>query len=110
MAKQPQRPSVQQEVMQRITRLMQKKPTPARAVLEVENIVADLRQQGDAEQVQAWLEEMRDGFAEASEQAAEAGDEVEATRKAERAAAENAVVCLRAISQAFGEALAVPVA
>ena len=105
MAKQPQRPSVQQEVSTRITRLMQKEPSPQRAVLEVETIVANLRQQGDAEQVQAWLEELRDGFAEATEQAAEAVDEVESNEKAQRRKAENAVVCLREISRAFGRAL-----
>ena len=105
MAKQSQRPSVQQEVVTRITRLMQKEPSPARAVLEVETIVANLRREGDPEQVQVWLEELRDGFAEATEQAAEAVDEVEATAKAERRKAENAVTCLRAISQAFGSAL-----
>ncbi|MCR0981772.1 hypothetical protein [Roseomonas populi] len=109
MAKPPARPSVQQEVATRITRLMQKEPTPARCVMEVETIVSNLRRDGDAEQVSTWLEELRDGFAEASEQAAEAVDEVEATQKAERRKAENAVVCLRAISQAFGRALEEPV-
>ena len=109
MAQKPQRASVQSEVMTRITRLMQKEPSPHRAVLEVETIVANLRQQGDAEQVQGWLEEMRDGFAEATEAAAEAVDEVEAGQKAERRKAENAVVCLREISRAFGRALAEPV-
>ena len=103
------RPSVQQEVSTRITRLMQKEPTPARCVLEVENIVAGLRRDSDdPEQIQAWLEELRDGFAEATEQAAEAVDEVETTAKAERRKAENAAHCLRAISQAFGQALAAP--
>ena len=106
MAKQPSRPSVQSEVMTPITRLMQKEPTPHLCVLEVETNVANLRQQGDAEQVQGWLEEMRDGFAEATEAAAEAVDEVEASQKAEKRKAENAVHCLRAISQAFGQALA----
>lgn len=106
MAKQTARPSVQQEVMTRITRLMQKEPSPARAVMEVETIVAGMRREGDAEQVQGWLEEMRDGFAEAAEQAAEAVDEVEAGQKAEKRKAENAVVCLREISLAFGQALA----
>ncbi|MCR0980594.1 hypothetical protein [Roseomonas populi] len=105
MAKSPARPSVQQEVATRITRLMQKEPTPARCVLEVEIIVSSLRREGDPEQVQTWLEELRDGFAEASEQAAEAVDEVESGQRAERRKAENAVVCLREISQAFGRAL-----
>lgn len=109
MAKSPARPSVQQEVMQRITRLMQKRPSPTRAVMEAEAIVADLRQQGDEEEVRAWLEEMRDGFAEAAEQAAEAVDEVEVTKKVERATAENAVVCLREIGLTFGKALNAPV-
>ena len=108
MAKQPQRPSVQQKVAQRITRLMQKAPSPGRMTIEVENIVAELRQQGDEEEVRGWLEEMRDGFAEAAEQAAEAIDEVEATKKAERRAAENAAACMAAIRDAFGRALAEP--
>ena len=109
MAKQPARPSVQQEVATRITRLMQKEPSPARCVLEVENIVAGLRgDSSDPEQVQGWLEELRDGFAESVEQAAEAVDEVETSQKAERRKAENAVHCLRAISQAFGQAMAAP--
>ena len=60
--------------------------------------------------MQAWLEEMRDGFAESTEQAAEAVDEVPSNEKAQRRKAENAVVCLRAISQAFGRALEEPVA
>ncbi|MBP0493763.1 hypothetical protein [Roseomonas indoligenes] len=109
MAQSPARSSLQQEVATRITRLMQKEPTPARCVLEVENIVAGMRRDGDAEQVQTWLEDLRDGFAEATEQAAEAVDEVEATAKAERRKAENAVVCLREISAAFGRALEEPV-
>ncbi|MBP0496503.1 hypothetical protein [Roseomonas indoligenes] len=110
MAKAPARPSVQQEVATRITRLMQKEPSPARCVLEVENIVAGLRRDSDAdpEQVLTWLEELRDGFAEATEQAAEAVDEVESGQKAERRKAENAVVCLRQISAAFGRALEEP--
>ncbi|WP_338661807.1 hypothetical protein VQH23_16420 [Pararoseomonas sp. SCSIO 73927] len=110
MAKQPQRPSVQQEVATRITRLMQKEPSPQRCVLEVENIVAGLRRDEDPEQVQTWLEELRDGFAEATEQATEAVDEVESGQKAEKRKAENAVVCLREISAAFGRALEEPVA
>ena len=109
MAKAPARPSVQQEVMKWITRLMQKRPSPARAVMEAEAIAADLRREGDEDQVRSWLEEMRDGFAEASEQAAEAVDEVEATKKVERAAAENAAVCLREIGRTFGKALNAPV-
>ncbi|MCR0980601.1 hypothetical protein [Roseomonas populi] len=77
--------------------------------MEVESSVAKLRRDGDPEQVQAWLEELRDGFAEASEQAAEAVDEVESSQRAERRKAENAVVCLRAIGAAFGRALQEPV-
>ncbi|WP_458097366.1 hypothetical protein [Roseomonas sp. WA12] len=87
---------------------MQKEPSPARCVLEVETIVVGLRRDGDVEQVQGWLEELRDGFAESVEQAAEAVDEVETSQKAERRKAENAVHCLHAISQAFGQAMALP--
>lgn len=110
MPQQSSHPSAQRETVNRITRLTQKEPTPARATLEVETIVSNLRQQRDPEQFQAWLEEMRDRFAEAAEQAAEAVSEVEDGQKAERRKAENAVACLRAISVTFGVALLVPAA
>jgi hypothetical protein len=84
--------------------------TPDRIVRQVEVVVATLREQGDPEQVQIWLEEMRDGFAESAEAAFEAIDEVEATEKAARRNAENAARCMAACRDAFARHLAAPVA
>jgi hypothetical protein len=83
--------------------------TPDRMVRQVDAVVMTLRDQGDAEQVQVWLEEMRDGFADSAEAAAEAIDEVESTEKAARRAAENAARAMVAVRDAFAQHLVAPV-
>ena len=70
-------------------------------VREVDGVVDSLRAAGDEEEVRAWLEELREGFAESAETAAEAVDEVESTEKAARRHAENAAQAMAAIRDAF---------
>ncbi len=103
-------PSPQRQAMTRLTEAMARGATPDRMVRQVEAVVATLREQGDPEQVQQWLEEMRDGFAESAEAALEAVDEVESTEKAARRAAENAARAMAACRDAFARHLAAPVA
>jgi methyl-accepting chemotaxis protein len=76
---------------------------------QVDAVVETLREQGDAEEVQAWLEEMRDGFAESAEAAVEAIDAVESTEKAARRNAENAARAMAATQDAFARYLGAPV-
>ncbi|MFH5924083.1 hypothetical protein [Roseomonas xinghualingensis] len=102
-------PSPQRAAMNRLMEAMARGATPDRMVRQVDAVVATLREQGDAEQVQEWLEEMRDGFAESAEAAAEAIDEVESTEKAARRAAENAARAMAAVRDAFTRHLGAPV-
>ncbi|MFH5924524.1 hypothetical protein [Roseomonas xinghualingensis] len=98
-------PSPQRVALDRLAAVMQRGATPDRMAREVDTVVARLRDAADAEQVQIWLEEMRDGFAESAEAAAEAVDEVEATEKAARRHAENAALAMAATRDAFARHL-----
>jgi lipoate-protein ligase A len=96
--------------MTRLMETMARGATPDRMVRQVEAVVTTLRDQGDPEQVQEWLEEMRDGFAESAEAAVEAIDEVESTEKAARRHAENAARAMAAVRDAFSQYLVAPAA
>jgi hypothetical protein len=98
-------PSPQRVALNRLSAVMQRGAAPDRMAREVDAVVAQLRDTADAEQVQAWLEEMRDGFAESADAAAEAIDEVEVTEKAARRHAENAALAMAATRDAFSRHL-----
>ena len=102
-------PSPQRAAMARLTETMARGATPDRMVRQVDVVVETLRAQGDAEEVQVWLEELRDGFAETAEAAFEAIDEIESTEKAARRHAENAAHAMVACRDAFARHLRVPV-
>jgi DNA repair ATPase RecN len=95
--------------MTRLIETMARGATPDRMARQVDAVVETLREQGDPEEVQAWLEEMRDGFAESAEAAVEAIDEVESTEKAARRHAENAARAMAATRDAFARHLGAPV-
>ncbi|SHI47689.1 hypothetical protein SAMN02745194_00487 [Roseomonas rosea] len=103
-------PSPQRAAMQRIVEILARGAGPERMDREVDAIVARLRESGDAEEVQAWLEELRDGFAENAESAAEAVDEIESTEKAAQRNAERAAAAMGACRDAFARHLRAPVA
>ncbi|HEY8611851.1 MAG TPA: hypothetical protein VIL69_11240 [Roseomonas sp.] len=98
-------PSPPRAAMNRLSAVMQRGATPDRMAREVDAVVAQLREAGDAEEVRAWLEELRDGFAESAETAAEAVDEVDASEKAARRHAENAAQAMAATRDAFARHL-----
>ena len=99
-------PSPQRLAMQRITEILGRGAGPDRAAREVEAIVERLRASGDPEEVRAWLEELRDGFAESAEAALEAVDEIESSEKAARRHAETAAQAMAACRDAFARHLA----
>ena len=102
------RQSPVQLAFKRILEILARGAGPDRMGREADAIVVQLREQGDAEQVQTWLEELRDGFAENAEAAFEAIDEIESTQKAERRHAENAANAMVACRDAFGRHLRAP--
>jgi len=95
-------PSPTRAAMQRITEILARGAGPDRMGRVVDDIVARLHDEGDPEEVQAWLEELRDGFADSAEAAIEAVDEIDAGQKAERRHAENAARAMEACRDAFG--------
>jgi hypothetical protein len=95
--------------MARLMETMARGAAPDRMMRLVDAVVTTLREQGDPEQVQDWLEEMRDGFAESAEAAVEAINEVESTEKAARCHAENAARAMAAVRDAFSRHLVAPV-
>ncbi|WP_424137317.1 hypothetical protein [Roseomonas chloroacetimidivorans] len=99
-------PSPERAAMNRLAAVMQRGATPDRMAREVDAVVAQLREAADLDQVQTWLEELRDGFAESADAAAEAVDEVEVTEKAARRHAENAALAMAATRDAFARHLA----
>jgi hypothetical protein len=103
-------PSPLRAAFTRLGAVMQRGATPDRMAREVDAVVAQLREAGEAEEVQAWLEELRDGFAESAEAAIEAIDEVESTEKAARRHAENAAQAMAATRDAFARHLSQPLA
>lgn len=103
-------PSPPRVAFNRLGAVMQRGASPDRMAREVDAVVAQLRDAGDAEEVQAWLEELRDGFAESAEAAAEAVDEVDSQEKAARRHAENAAQAMAATRDAFARHLAEPAA
>ncbi|MBP0446729.1 hypothetical protein J8J14_18295 [Roseomonas sp. SSH11] len=107
---QKQSSSPQRAAMQRISELLGRGAGPDRMDREVDAIVSRLRAEGEAEQVQEWLETLRDGFAENAEAALEAVDEIESTEKAARRHAENAARAIAACRDAFSRHLRAPVA
>jgi hypothetical protein len=102
-------PSPQRAAMQRIVEVLARGAGPERMEREVDAIVVQLRAAGDSEEVQVWLEELRDGFAENAESAAEAVDEIESTEKAARRNAERAAAAMGACRDAFARHLRMPV-
>jgi heme oxygenase len=95
--------------MTRLVETMARGATPDHMAPQMDTVVDTLREQGDPEEVQAWLDEMRDGFAESTEAAVEAIDEIESTEKAARRAAENAARAMAATRDAFALHLGAPV-
>ena len=100
--------SPQRAAITRLSEVMARGASPDRMVREVDVVVAPLREAGDAEQVQTWLEELRDGFAENAAAALEAIDEVESNEKAQRRHAENAANAMAATRDAFARHLGAP--
>jgi hypothetical protein len=103
-------PSPPRAAMTRLIEAMARGATPDRMVRQVHAVVDTLREQGDPEEVRGWLEELRDGFAENTEAAIEAIDEVESTEKAARRHAENAAQAMAATRDAFAQHLGARIA
>ena len=102
----PAAPSPTKAAFTRLQEILGRGAGPDRMPREVEAIVIRLREQGDADQVQEWLEELRDGFAENVGPAYEAIEEIESSQKAARLHAEKAARAMEAARDAFGRALA----
>ncbi|MBP0491419.1 hypothetical protein [Roseomonas indoligenes] len=101
-------PSPTRAAFTRLSTVLQRGASPDRMTREVDGVVDDLRASGEPEDVRNWLEELRDGFAEAAEAAAEAVDEVDSSEKAARRHAENAAQAMVAIRDAFARHLEAP--
>ena len=98
-------PSPTRAAFTRLSTVLQRGASPDRMTREVDAVVDDLREGAEAEDLRNWLEELRDGFGEAAEAAAEAVDEVDSSEKAARRHAENAAQAMVAIRDAFARHL-----
>ena len=106
----PRRPSSPVKQLQtRLMETMARGADPAHMTRAVDAGVETLRAEGSPDEVQDWLEELRDGFAESTEAAIEAIEEVESTEKAARRHAETAAQSMAACRDAFARHLRVAV-